>query len=289
MALQEVMWPQQGECTLNRGTILYSGRSDGTHRQGVAVYLSHRARRALLRFGAVNERFLKIKLDTSWCRTTVVVVYAPVDAAADEEKDEFYGDLRQVLRTVTRHDMLIFMGDLNAKVGRETAAFPGTIGRHSLHADSNDNGYRLAIFAAEHGLVIGMCTLLDHRDAHKATWVSPDLRTRNQIDHILISGKFRRSLRDVRAQRGADCNSDYFMVPASIHMKLKAGGRPTQKRERIDLDNCKNSDMRQEFRRRANDMVAAVLETGENPIDQWGEVSSALVTNTKETFGLKPK
>ena len=62
MALQEVMWPQQGECTLNRGTILYSGRSDGTHRQGVAVYLSHRARRALLRFNAVNERILKIRL-----------------------------------------------------------------------------------------------------------------------------------------------------------------------------------------------------------------------------------
>ena len=72
-------------------------------------------------------------------------------------------------------------------------------------------------------------------------------------------------------------------------MKLKAGGRPTQKREKIDLDNCRNSDMKQEFRRRADDMVAAVRETGGNPIDQWGDVSSALVTNAKETFGLKPK
>ena len=192
------------------------------------MYLSHRARRVLLRFDAVNERILKIRLDTSWCRTTVVVVYAPVDAAADEEKDKFYGDLRQVLRTVPRHDILMLIGDLNPKVGRETPAFPGTIGRHSLHADSNDNGCRLATFAAEHGLVIGG-TLFDHRDLHKATWVSPDLRVRarNQIDHILISVKFRRSLRDVREQRGAYCNSDHFMVRASIKMKLKAGERPT--------------------------------------------------------------
>ena len=194
----------------------------------------------------------------------MVVVYAPVDAAADEEKDEFYGYLREVLRTVPRHDMLMLMGDLNTKVGRETAAFPGTIGRHSLHADSNDNGCRLATFAAELGLVIGG-TLFDHRNVHKATWVSPDLRTRNQTDHILISGKFRRSLRDVRAQRGADCNSDHFMVRASIQMKLKAGRRPTQKREKIGLDNCRNSDMKQEFRRRANDMVAAVERLGEIP------------------------
>ena len=153
--------------------------------------------------------------------------------------------------------MLMLMGDLNAKVGRETAAFPGTIGRHSLHADSNGNGCRLASFAAEHGLVIEG-TLFDHRDIHKATWVSPDLRTRNQIDHILISGKFRRSLQDVRAQRVADCNSHHFMVRASIQMKLKAGGRPTQKREKIDLDNCRNSDMKQEFRRRADDIVTGM-------------------------------
>ena len=99
----------------------------------------------------------------------MVVVYAPVDAAADEEKDEFYGDLREVLRTVPRHDMLMLMGDLNAKVGRETAAFPETNGRHSLQSDSNDNGCRLATFAAEHGLVIGG-TLFDHKDMHKATW-----------------------------------------------------------------------------------------------------------------------
>ena len=170
----------------------------------------------------------------------------------------------------------------------ETAAFPGAIGRHSLHADSNDNGCRLANFAAEHGLVIAG-TLFDHRDIHKATWVSPNPRIRNQIDYILISGKLRRSLQDVRAQRGADCNSDHFMVRASIRMKLKAGGRPTQKRVKIDLDNCRNSDIKQEFRRRVDDMVVAVRETGGNPIDQWGDVSSALVTNAKETFGLNPK
>ena len=44
---------------------------------------------------AVNERILKIRPDTSWFRTTVVVVYTPVDAAADEEKDEFYMEISE--------------------------------------------------------------------------------------------------------------------------------------------------------------------------------------------------
>lgn len=38
--------------------------------------------------------------------------------------------------------MKIVAGDFNAKVGREDIYFP-TIGKHSLHEDSNDNGVQL--------------------------------------------------------------------------------------------------------------------------------------------------
>jgi hypothetical protein len=43
--------------------------------------------------------------------------------------------------------------------------------------------------------------LLIHKEIHKNTWVSPDLRIENQIDHIAISRSFRRFLLDVRTKR----------------------------------------------------------------------------------------
>ena len=45
------------------------------------------------------------------------------------------------------HDMMIVVGDLNAKIGQEVHTFPGAIGMHSLYAVSNDRGTRLANFS----------------------------------------------------------------------------------------------------------------------------------------------
>ena len=76
----------------------------------------------------------------------------------------------------------------------------------SLHTECNDNGVRLASVAVEARMVVGG-TLFPHRDIHKQTWVLPDGRTMNQIDHILVGAKFRNSLIDVRVMKGAECGS----------------------------------------------------------------------------------
>lgn len=73
---------------------------------------------------------------------------------------------------------------------------------------------------ADNNLVIGG-SVFPHRRVHKATWVSPDLSTENQIDHVCITKKFRRPLQDVRARRGADIASDHHLLVAKVQLKLK--------------------------------------------------------------------
>ena len=43
----------------------------------------------------------------------------------------------------------------------------------------------------------------------------------NQIDHVCICKKFRRSLLDVRVKRGADVASDHHLLVARMKLKLK--------------------------------------------------------------------
>ena len=84
----------------------------------------------------------------------------------------------------------------------------------------NNNGERLSDLCVENRLVIGG-TLFMHRYIHKTTWRSPDQRTVNQIDHVIINQKWRRSLQDVKANRGADIGSDHVLVVASVSLTTK--------------------------------------------------------------------
>jgi len=72
-------------------------------------------------------------------------------------------------------------GDLNPKVGADNKNFENAKGRQGL-GNMNENGLRIAELCSNNNLVIGG-TLFPHKQIHKATWVSPDQTTQNQIDH----------------------------------------------------------------------------------------------------------
>ena len=111
-------------------------------------------------------------------------MHAPSEDKSDDSKDSFYEELEQVFDHFPRYHMKILLGDFNAKVGRENI-FKPTVGKESLHQDSNDNGVRIVNFATSKNLVV-KSTMFTHRNIHKYTWTSPDGQTHNQIDHILV-------------------------------------------------------------------------------------------------------
>ena len=129
--------------------------------------------------------------------------------------------------------MKILLGDFNAKVGRENI-FKLTIGNESLHHNSNDNGVRIVNFATSKNLVV-KSTMFPHRDIHKHTWTSPDGKTHNQIDHILIDRRRQSSILDVRSFRGADCDTDHYLVVAKVRERLAVSKQEAQKLDGRDL------------------------------------------------------
>jgi hypothetical protein len=48
-----------------------------------------------------------------------------------------------------------------------------------------------------------------HLNIHKYTWTSPDRKTHNQIDNILIDRSWHSSIMNVRNFRGADCDTQH--------------------------------------------------------------------------------
>jgi len=100
-------------------------------------------------------------------------------------------------------------------------------GNDNPHYDSNDNGGRIIKFATSKNPVV-KSTMFPHRNIHKYTWTSPDGKTNNQIDYILIDGRWHLSILDVQSFRGADCDTDHCMVVAKVRERLAVSKQEAQ-------------------------------------------------------------
>jgi len=90
-----------------------------------------------------------------------------------------YGDLETVYNRLPLHCVKMIVGDLNAKVGKESRFRP-TIGPDSFHNISNENGIRLVNFACSEDLIMSNAYF-----PRKDIYVEVILwyETRNQIEH----------------------------------------------------------------------------------------------------------
>ena len=139
-------------------------------------------------------------------------------------------------------------------------------------------------------LVIGG-SIFPHKRIHKATWVSPDHKTENQIDHICISKKFRRSLQDVRVKRGADVASDHHLLTARLKLKLKKNKtETTANRQKYNVSLLRDAEKQGEFRLKLSNKFEVLqdLLEDENSIDsQWQHIKDALISTCQEVVGYR--
>ncbi|KAK5639921.1 hypothetical protein RI129_010732 [Pyrocoelia pectoralis] len=59
-------------------------------------------------------------------------------------------------------------------------------------------------------------TKFKHKRIHKETWRRPGATEGNEINHILISKNTANTVNDMRSYRGANADSDHFVVIAKI-------------------------------------------------------------------------
>jgi hypothetical protein len=62
--------------------------------------------------------------------------------------------------------------------------------------------------------------MFPHRNIHKYTWTSPDEKTHNQIDHILVDRRRHSNALDVQSFRAADCLGDHYLMVAKVRERL---------------------------------------------------------------------
>ncbi|XP_065170250.1 craniofacial development protein 2-like [Atheta coriaria] len=246
--ISEVRWLGKGEHPTQGGErLLFSGNESGKHESGVGFLLSKHAKKSLISWTPINERVITARFYTRFRKVTFIQCYAPTNNASKEDKDEFYDILEKTIKDVNSGDIKILMGDLNAKVGAQNENLEEIMGKNGV-GQINENGTYFTQFCSNANLVIGG-TLFPHKQIHKTTWVSPDKKTHNQIDHITISRKWRSSLLDVRNKRGADVASDHHLIVGTLRIKLAVPKQPADmKRIKLNIEKLRIPQIAKSFK-----------------------------------------
>jgi hypothetical protein len=92
--------------------------------------------------------------------------------------------------------------------------------------------------------------MFPQRNIHDYTWTSPDGKTHNQIDHVLIDRRWHSSVLDVRRFTGADCDTDHYLVVVKVRGKLAVRKQAAQTfdGERFNLRKLNDLVVRKQYK-----------------------------------------
>ena len=236
------VWP-----ATNGYTLLHSGRplpgeeERKKRNEGVGITLSKFAtvawREAGEKWEAVSSRIISVRLKLSKRRqrrpgrtrephnffATIISVYAPTAKATENVKSQFFTKLQDTVDKVPQSDILIILGDFNARVGSledTDQNWVGILGRFGI-GDRNPADKDLLQFCARNQLTL-MNTWLKKKPHHLSTWMHPATKRWHMIDYFIMRAKQRVLCTDVQVMRGATCWTDHQMIRAKVRMSYPA-------------------------------------------------------------------
>ena len=113
--------------------------------------VNKRVQNAVLGCNLKNDRMISVHFQGKPFNITVIQVYAPTSNTEETEVERFNEDLQDLLEVTPKKDVLLIIGDWNAKVGSQET--PGVTGKFGLGI-WNEAGQRLIEFCQENALVI---------------------------------------------------------------------------------------------------------------------------------------
>jgi hypothetical protein len=122
----------------------------------------------------------------------------------------------------------------------------------------NDNGDGVVSFVTSKNLTVKSKNLC--RNIHKCACTSPDRKTRNQIGHILIDRRWQSCILDARSFRGADSDTDHYLVVEKVRERLAVSKQTTETfhMERFNLKKLKEIDGKEQYRVEISHRFAAL-------------------------------
>jgi hypothetical protein len=132
-----------------------------------------------------------------------------------------------------------------------------------------------------------LSTWYSRKDIYKGTWKIPGTNDTNQIDHITVSKRWATDIENIRTYRGANSDSDHFLVGARLKQRIALITRSSaENRKRWNIDKFDETDVERYYQQE----VQRKLQ--ENPPsndieEEWTYIKEMIITSALNIIGEK--
>lgn len=189
----------------------------------------------------------------------------PQQKIAEGQMDRFYEDMESAYDSCPANDIKIILRDFNTRLGNEDDGMM-EVGNFSLHEKTSENGLRLLSFTA-----------FQNKNIHKATWRSPDWKTENQVDHVLIDVHHCYNMFNVWSCRGDNADIYHYLV-VKVHSRLSNKMKAKQQsNKKYDIEKLKDQVVVKQFECK----ISNKLQIGDCN-EKWKTYQSIICKTAKE-------
>lgn len=286
-ALSETKKKGKGSTKFSNYILIYSGKNKNERASsGVGFLVNEKFEHSIKAVEYISDRLLMITLNIKpYKETHYISVYAPDITKPQEEKDQFYDELQEILNNIPPKDEVIILGDLNARVGNNVIPRVKSLFNEAI---TNENGDQLSSFCMHNELRINN-TFFDHKPQHKYTFHN-SRGLKSTIDFIITNKVVHpRNILDVRVLSSANVGTDHNLVMMKIReCPVRKRNEIAVKVEKFNIESFTDESTQQLYKNRLKYKIQCNNISEEDNVDMaWQKLKTNILEATTEAIGKR--
>lgn len=278
--VQETKWKGSKSRDIGNGyQLVYHGTD--TKRNGVGIVLDDHLKQRIINVERKSDRIIAIKLAMDGQQPlNIISVYAPQTGCPEQEKQDFWEDLDEVMQNIPPSEFTHLGGDLNGHVGQKNDLYSDVHGGCGF-GSANQQGIEILNFATKHFLKI-INTYFQKKPEHLITYKCSKHST--QIDYLLASRNMFKLYKDCKVIPGNALTSQHRLLVSVMRLPspIRTHSDRTESIKWKELHTNKGSQLLEW----AHTYVLDDVE-GDKPANQmWADFEKLCLGKAKETLGV---
>ena len=215
---------------------------------------------------------------------SIIQVYAPTTSEDILEIEQFYNSLTEsTIRMRNKGYQVIIMGDWNSPIGKDARKGHGTMGKHGGEDTRNENGKKMLDFCITNNILIGN-TFFPHKNIHKFTFKAGGTGITTIIDYITYTSDTR--YMDVKVNRGAELDTDHYLLVLTYRLKLRHKKTKTQIYTKIKTKRLENEESRKDYENLVTEKLEQRTQT-DSLEENWNIFKNIIIESAEEICGRR--